>query len=380
TNGYNVINTGLYAGLQETVKRKLESAGSPGNGFSDGFPPNKKACLENTGSPLDSKLGLSDVLNANGNHGNNNTDPRDPTDFHHLNLNEQEWTELMEELNCSVAYEDIQDILNDGFEDRKDPLEIGGGASLLPPDLVNVKTEFSPSSVAFEQDSRTQWPPMAPPSQSPLGGAFGLDKPSSPSLYQQDFNPGAQKQLLMPQPNKGPQKAGYMSGPQNMMGHQVSGSPLGHPAPPGAQVTAAMLNYSNTKPLSHFEAAPGPPRPQSTQKPLLPEPLLPEPSSQSPSSQSPSSQSPSSQSPSSQSPSSQSPSSQSPSSQSPSSQSPSSQSPSSQSPSSQSPSSQSPSSQSPSSQSPSSQSPSSQSPSSQSPSSQSPSSQSPSSQ
>ncbi|KAI4789573.1 hypothetical protein KUCAC02_035154 [Chaenocephalus aceratus] len=39
-----------------------------------------------------------------------------------------------------------------------------------------------------------------------------------------------------------------MSGPQNMMGHQVSGSPLGHPAPPGAQVTAAMLNYSNTKP------------------------------------------------------------------------------------------------------------------------------------
>ncbi|KAJ4918432.1 hypothetical protein JOQ06_013945 [Pogonophryne albipinna] len=145
--------------LKETVKRKLESAGSPGNGFSDGFPPNKKACLENTGSPLDSKLGLSDVLNANGNHGNNNnTDPRDLTDFHRkemkqepddmlpimppsgnnnslfpdLNLNEQEWTELMEELNCSVAYEDIQDILNDGFEDRKDPLEIGGGASLLP--------------------------------------------------------------------------------------------------------------------------------------------------------------------------------------------------------------------------------------------------------
>ncbi|KAK5896531.1 hypothetical protein CesoFtcFv8_009677 [Champsocephalus esox] len=382
-------NSTLIA-LQETVKRKLESAGSPGNGFSDSFPPNKKACLENTGSPLDSKLGLSDVLNANGNHGNNNnnTDPRDPADFHRkemkqepddmlpimppsgnnnslfpdLNLNEQEWTELMEELNCSVAYEDIQDILNDGFEDRKDPLEIGGGASLLPPDLVNVKTEFSPSSVAFEQDSRTVSPhlrpsssssgppppphstnspiasssstssspsvapppplprqhhlapppkicprrssfsssrrssnapsftdkystnslkrgpnsttrgPMStrssgprwpPPSQSPLGGAFGLDKPSSPSLYQQDFNPGAQKQLLMP--NKGPQKAGYMSGPQNMMGHQVSGSPLGHPAPPGAQVTAAMLNYSNTKPLSHFEAAPGPPRPQNTQ-------------------------------------------------------------------------------------------------------------------
>ncbi|KAF3838904.1 hypothetical protein F7725_010672 [Dissostichus mawsoni] len=65
-------------GEEEAGERRL-----PGNGFSDGFPPNKKACLDNTGSPLDSKLGLSDVLNANGNHGNNNnTDPRDPTDFH----------------------------------------------------------------------------------------------------------------------------------------------------------------------------------------------------------------------------------------------------------------------------------------------------------
>ncbi|XP_063732632.1 mastermind-like protein 1 isoform X2 [Eleginops maclovinus] len=409
-------NSTLIA-LQETVKRKLESAGSPlsrdpANGFSDGFPPNKKACLDNgaaNGSPLDSKLGLSDLLSANGNHGKHGDKTDSPTDFHRkemkqepddilpimppsgggnnnslfpdLNLNEQEWTELMEELNCSVAYEDIQDILNDGFEDRKDLLELapgggggGGGSSLLPPDLASVKTEFSPSSVAFEQDSRTasphlrssssgpaphptsspiasssasspavpplsqpapppprqlqpppnhhlpppkdlspaqqlqqlaaqqqrsqhlhgqmqhkqpqpgakfhsqgphahpqQWPPMATPSQNPLGGAFGLDKPSNPSLYPQDFNPGAQKQLLMPaQPNKGPQKAGaggYMPGPQhpNMMGHQTQGPPLVHPPVPGAQVTAAMLNYNNTKPLSHFEAGPGPPRPPNTQ-------------------------------------------------------------------------------------------------------------------
>ncbi|XP_034740134.1 mastermind-like protein 1 isoform X2 [Etheostoma cragini] len=422
-------NSTLIA-LQETVKRKLESAGSPlgrdqVNGFSDGFPPNKKACLDNgtaNGSPLDSKLGISDSLNSNGTHGpaGENVDGgREPaSDFHRkemkqepddilpimppsggggnslfpdLNLNEQEWTELMEELNCSVVYEDIQDILNDGFEDRKDPLELaptpggaggggGGPASqgLLPPDLASVKTEFSPASVAFEQDSRTgsphvrstssgapphptsspvasssasspalppsqpgppprqlqppsnhllppgppgpkdlspaqqlqqlaaqqqraqhlhgqmqhkqqqpgakfhnqgphahppPWPQMANPSQSPLGGAFGMDKPTSPSLYPQDFNPNMQKQLLMPgQPNKGSPKAGaggYMPGPAghaNIMGHPTLGPPLNHPpAQGGAQASAAILNYNNTKPLSHFEAGPGPPRLPNTQ-------------------------------------------------------------------------------------------------------------------
>ncbi|XP_023286363.1 mastermind-like protein 1 isoform X1 [Seriola lalandi dorsalis] len=428
-------NSTLIA-LQETVKRKLESAGSPlgrdqVNGFSDGFPPNKKACLDNgtaNSSPLDSKLGISDALNSNGTHGpaGESTDSSEPgSDFHRkemkqepddilpimppsgggnnslfpdLNLNEQEWTELMEELNCSVAYEDIQDILNDGFEDRKDPLElapttggggaVGGGAGgggggqssqgLLPPDLVSVKAEFSPASAVFEQDSRTgsphvrstssgpqphptsspiasssasspalppsqpappprqlqpppnhllppgppvpkdlspaqqlqqlaaqqqravqhlhgqmqhkqpqpgakfhnqaphahppPWSQMANTSQSPLGGAFGMDKPTSPSLYPQDFNPNAQKQLLMPgQPNKGSPKAGaggYMPGPgghPNMLGHPTPGPPLSHPPAPGAQAQAAMLNYNNTKPLSHFEAGPGPPRPPNNQ-------------------------------------------------------------------------------------------------------------------
>lgn len=418
------------------MKRKLESAGSPlgrdqVNGFSDGFPPNKKACLDNgatNGSPLDSKLGISDALNANGTHGpvgesadggresgldfHRKEMKQEPDDmlpimppsgggnnslFPDLNLNEQEWTELMEELNCSVAYEDIQDILNDGFEDRKDPLElaptpgaagtVGGGAAggggggqssqgLLPPDLVSVKSEFSPASVAFEQDSRTgsphvrstssgpphptsspvasssasspalpqsqpappprqlqpppnhllppgppvpkdlspaqqlqqlaaqqqraqhlhgqmqhkppqpgakfhnqgphahpaAWPQMANTSQSPLGGAFGMDKPTSPSLYPQDFNSNAQKQLLMPgQPNKASPKAGagsYMPGPtghHNILGHPTSGPPLSHPPAPGAQASATMLNYNNTKPLSHFEAGPGPPRPPNTQ-------------------------------------------------------------------------------------------------------------------
>ncbi|XP_029973628.1 mastermind-like protein 1 isoform X2 [Salarias fasciatus] len=422
-------NSTLIA-LQETVKRKLESASSPlgrdqVNGYGDGFPPNKKACLDNgtaNGSPLDSKLGISDALTSNGSHGpagegaDGGVDPG--SDFHRKemkqepddilpivppsgggnnslfpDLNEQEWTELMEELNCSVVYEDIQDIFNDGFADRKDPLELaatpggggaGGGAaggggqssqSLLPPDLANVKAEFSPASAVFEQDSRTgsphvrstpsgpppphptsspvasssasspalppsqtaapprqlqappnhllppgpkdlspaqqlqqlaaqqqraqhlhgqmqhkppqpgakfhnqgphahppPWPQMANASQSPLGGAFGMDKPTSPSLYPPEFNPGGQKQLLMQgQPNKGSPKAGaggYMPGPAghpNMLGHLASGPPLSHPPAAAAQAPNAMLTLNNTKPLSHFEAGPGPPRPPNTQ-------------------------------------------------------------------------------------------------------------------
>lgn len=419
----------------------MESAGSPLgrdqiNGFSDGFPPNKKACLDNgtaNGSPLDSKLGMAESLSSNGTHGmtgevadagsERSLDFRrkemkqEPDDilpcmlpagggnnnslFPDLNLNEQEWTELMEELNRSVAYEDIQDILNDGFEDRKDPSELpptpgrggtggpaGGGVQssqgLLPPDLASVKAEFSPASAVFDQDSSTgsphvrptssgphplptsspvasstasspalppsqpapsprqlqapllppgppvskdlspaqqlqhlaaqqqraqhlhnqlqhkqqqpgpkfhsqgphphqpPWPQTANPSQSPLGGPFSMDKSTSPSLYTQDFNSTAPKQLLMPgQSNKGSPKAGassYIQGPathiqgpathSNRLSHPASGPPLSHAPAPGAQAPA-MLNYSNTKPLSHFEAGggpgPGPPRPPNTQ-------------------------------------------------------------------------------------------------------------------
>ncbi|KAM6924234.1 mastermind-like protein 1 [Xenentodon cancila] len=412
-------NSTLIA-LQETVKRKLESASSPlgrdqVNGYSDGFPPNKKSCLDNgtaNGSPLDSKMGISDSLSSNGTHGPSG-EPVDGSesgsDFHRkemkqepediqpimppsmggnislfpeLNLNEQEWKELMEELNNSVPIDDIQDIISDTFGDSKDRLEMaatpgggeaGGGAGgvaagggqasqgLLPPDLTTVKAEFSPAPPVFE-DSRTgsphvrstssgppphptsspvaasaasspalppsqpappprqlqpppnhlippgpkdlspaqqlqqlaaqqqraqhlhgkmqhkqpqpgakfhnqgphahppPWPQMANPSQSTLGGTFGMDKPTSPSLYPQDFNSNPQKQLLMPtQANKSSPKTGagsYMSGPPghpNMLGQLTSGLPLSHTSTPGAQTPAAMLSYNNTKPLSHFE-------------------------------------------------------------------------------------------------------------------------------
>lgn len=427
--------------LQETVKRKLENAGSPlgrdqVNGFNDGYPPNKKACVEDALagrngvsngtvpplSPMDTKHNVStDGMMANGNHravgaehnGAGITDSgasrgsesdfrlkemkQEPVDdilpcilptggvtgnnslFPDLNLDDQDWSEIMEEFNRSVPYEDIQELFSDSFGDRKDPeLTSTAAQSLIPPDLASVKTEFSPAtaSSAFDQDScngspqvrptssgpplhtnspvtapatspalpqhsqqpnrplpnhmmpvppkdlspaqqlqqlaareqqrailqsqqqqhvvqkppqqkpqqpqaakfhqqpnhSTSWPQNAP-SQTQMGGTFGLEKPTSPSLYPQDFpNP---KTLLMP--NKGSPKAGtpagYMQpgGHANMLSHPAAPTgPLSHPPNPASQAT--MLDYNNTKPLSHYEAgaagAPrGPPTTQSQNKP-----------------------------------------------------------------------------------------------------------------
>ncbi|XP_028815403.1 mastermind-like protein 1 [Denticeps clupeoides] len=384
TPGEQSRNSTLIA-LQEKVNRNLEGAGSPlghdqVNGFSDGgYPPSKKPRLESLNgtsngavpplSPLDTKHGIGgDPLVPTGAHGvQQSGDPngvglRDGSDQRLVkqepvddilpcmlppaannnlfpDLNEQEWRELMDELNL---YEDYEEIFI-GFEDGKDP-ELPAprpAPGLLPPELVNIKSEMSPVPGVFEQDSQgaPSGPPMhtnspataatapspalpagqpaaqpprqiqpasllppkdlspaqqlqqlaareqqrsqmqqqtakfhpAPnhpsswqtgPSQSPLGGgSFPVEKSTSPSMFQQDFA----KNLLMPgqQPNKGSPKAGttggYMQpgGHPNMHGHPP-GNALSHP-PTGAP--AAMLDYNNTKPLSHYEAgAPGPPR------------------------------------------------------------------------------------------------------------------------
>lgn len=67
-----------------------------------------------------------------------------------LNLNEQEWKELIEELNRSVPDEDMKDLFNEDFEEKKDP-ESSGSATQTPlAQDINIKTEFSPA--AFEQE------------------------------------------------------------------------------------------------------------------------------------------------------------------------------------------------------------------------------------
>lgn len=234
--------------LQETVKRKLESAGSPlgheqVNGFVKSYPPPKKSCLEKPPpSPLDTKHPVNpDLLAGAGGGGGGGMEPngrrlpgeldvrlkepkQEPMDdilpasgaggniiLPDLNLNEQEWTELMEEFNRSVPYEEIQDLFNDGFEDRKEPdLTPGPVAptSLLPDLTGTVKAEFSPApaSAAFEQDPRTGSPQVPGNSSAPQMHAGSPIMPaasSSPALpghqhAQQPAQPRTLQNHLMP--------------------------------------------------------------------------------------------------------------------------------------------------------------------------------------
>ncbi|XP_072846176.2 mastermind-like protein 1 isoform X1 [Pogona vitticeps] len=67
-----------------------------------------------------------------------------------LNLNEQEWKELIDELNRSVPDEDMKDLFTEDFEEKKDVDSSNSAAQTpLPQDII-IKTEFS--SADFEQE------------------------------------------------------------------------------------------------------------------------------------------------------------------------------------------------------------------------------------
>uniref|UniRef100_A0A8C5PZ26 Mastermind like transcriptional coactivator 1 n=1 Tax=Leptobrachium leishanense TaxID=445787 RepID=A0A8C5PZ26_9ANUR len=100
-----------------------------------------------------------------------------------------------------------------------------------------------------QTNQMTNWP-QSRSSQSPIGVPYNMENPTSPSVYQQDFN---NQKLLMQNMNKSSPRSGgnYMQPNHvNMMGHKPSGGLN------SAQVAGAnsMLDYGNTKPLSHYEA------------------------------------------------------------------------------------------------------------------------------
>ncbi|KAM8974832.1 mastermind-like protein 1 [Pelodytes ibericus] len=416
--GEQCRNSTLIAQLHETVKRKLDSVSSPQNGeqqngYGDMFSVPKKLRHDDglTGSSngippvsphhqLESKPPNGDSLPMNGNHSigldkkclpdaglqlNGEDDDfslclkemkQEPVDdlpcmlsvvdgsmsqnnLPDLNLNEQEWKELIEELNKSVPDEDMSEIFSNGdFGDKKDN-EASNTASQTPlAQDIHIKSEFSPAP--FEQESTgspqvrsassgpyignssvptgsaspvvggtqtvfqtpaqsvtdssnqnimqpsnqppnvqrplpnvlmsgqgsgsakemssahqlqaiaakqkrdqmlqnqpqvhptnqmTNWPPSRS-SQSPLGVQYNMEKPTSPSVYQQDFN---NQKLMMQNMTKSSPRGGanYMQPNHvNMIGHKPPNSL--NPA----QVAGhnPMLDYGNTKPLSHYEA------------------------------------------------------------------------------------------------------------------------------
>ncbi|XP_075716540.1 mastermind-like protein 3 isoform X1 [Rhinoderma darwinii] len=93
----------------------------------------------------------------------------------------------------------------------------------------------------------SSWSPVGPPS-SPYGGAFGTEKPNSPMMYPQAFN--NQNSIVPPMANNPPKTTMNNYLPQshmNMINQQTSNLNSN-----SISKTPNMLNYGNTKPLSHF--------------------------------------------------------------------------------------------------------------------------------
>ncbi|KAM4747274.1 mastermind-like protein 1 isoform 2-T2 [Rhinophrynus dorsalis] len=351
------LNGNHSIGLEGINKKCLPDAGLQLNGSGD--PDDFSLCLakEMKQEPVDD---LPCMLSGVGGSMSQNNLMSD------LNLNEQEWKELIEELNKSVPDEDMKDLFNDDFGDKKDT-DVPNSATQTPlaQDIHSIKTEFSP--VAFEQESLgspqvrstssgpflgapsvptssaspvvggsqtvfqpsaqtvtdssnqslmqssnqpqnvqrplpnvlmpgqgsgtakemssahqlqqiaakqkrdqllqnqqqsqpvhqtnqlTTWP-QSRSSQSPLGVPYSMEKPTSPSVYQQDFN---NQKLMMPNMNKSSPRGGgnyIQSNHVNMIGHKPSNNL--NPSP--AAGPNSMLDYGNTLPLSHYEADCGP--------------------------------------------------------------------------------------------------------------------------
>lgn len=125
-----------------------------------------------------------------------------------LNLNEQEWKELIEELNRSVPDEDMKDLFNEDFEEKKDP-ESSGSATQTPlAQDINIKTEFSPA--AFEQEQLGSPQGRAGSAgqtfMGPSSGPVSTDSPSlgaSQPLFHASGQPGPDN----PSPNLMPASA-----------------------------------------------------------------------------------------------------------------------------------------------------------------------------
>ncbi|XP_031293887.2 mastermind-like protein 1 isoform X1 [Camelus dromedarius] len=136
-----------------------------------------------------------------------------------LNLNEQEWKELIEELNRSVPDEDMKDLFTEDFEEKKDP-ESSGSATQTPlAQDINIKTEFSPA--AFEQEQLGSPQVRAGSAgQTFLGPSSGPVSTDSPSLggSQPLFHTSGQPGVDSPSPSLMPASAQAQSAQRALSG------------------------------------------------------------------------------------------------------------------------------------------------------------------
>uniref|UniRef100_A0A4W3HA67 Mastermind like transcriptional coactivator 1 n=1 Tax=Callorhinchus milii TaxID=7868 RepID=A0A4W3HA67_CALMI len=81
--------------------------------------------------------------------------------FPDINLNEQEWQELFDELNRSVPDQDIQDLFNEDFEEKKDSEPTVSSDHPSLPDNISVKIELCQPSYEHEQMGSPQTRPTS---------------------------------------------------------------------------------------------------------------------------------------------------------------------------------------------------------------------------
>ncbi|XP_036378918.1 mastermind-like protein 1 isoform X2 [Megalops cyprinoides] len=290
-------NSTLIA-LQETVKRKLESTvsllnGDQPNAVRNGFSLSQKPCVEDDmdaevkggssalQSPLDSKHmwprgtpaphGDSSLVpdeNGNKEHwetGLNMTQDlkQEPVEdilpcmlpsggcmmnnnlLPDLNLNEQEWKELMEEL-------DDMDIFIEGFEDRKDPeLSAHNPQAPLPTDPLSVKGDIHSSWATVDQDPSPSCaqgkatscrPPLnisAGPTDPPKHGPKPYPPPHPQPLPQQRLLPLPSSTDPCPAQQLAPEE---QQNPQLMQRHEQPVKPHAHALQPSWPQTTSSQN------------------------------------------------------------------------------------------------------------------------------------------
>lgn len=110
-----------------------------------------------------------------------------------------------------------------------------------------------------QQQQAANWSPAGAPTSPYNSGPFNQDKPNSPMMYPpQAFNTPQGPMVAGMAPNNGPKAPMNNYLPHNhmgIMGQQQSNSINQNVLSKQQQQTAAMLSYSNTKPLSHFSGS-----------------------------------------------------------------------------------------------------------------------------
>ncbi|XP_015243690.1 PREDICTED: mastermind-like protein 3 [Cyprinodon variegatus] len=134
---------------------------------------------------------------------------------------------------------------------------------LSPAEQLKAMAQQHHHAKMMQQNQAASWSPGGAPTSPYNSGPFNQDKPNSPMMYPpQAFNTPKGPLVAGMAPNNGPKAPmnNYLPhNPMGMMGQQqpnsINQNALSKQSQQQQQQTAAMLSYSNTKPLSHFSGS-----------------------------------------------------------------------------------------------------------------------------